>query len=114
VKHPEKLFRALEGRLKQHHVVYFSGSYHPTLWPRSLPECLAIAAFLNALNEQSADQHLLEMSEAELAIIERVCIEKGIGYDELIAEAVMDLYRKGDLQEQDVKDEDPADWWKNA
>jgi hypothetical protein len=90
------------------------GSYHPTLWPRSLPECLAIAAFLNALNEQSADQHLLEMSEAELAIIECVCIEKGIGYDELIAEAVMDLYRKGDLQEQDVKDEDPADWWKNA
>jgi hypothetical protein len=45
---------------------------------------------------------------------EQVCIEKGIGYDELIAEAVMDLYRKGDLQEQDVKDEDPADWWKNA
>jgi hypothetical protein len=88
------------------------GSYHPSLFPRSLTETLAIGACLNALHEQSAEEHLLEMSEAELALVERVCIERGIEYEDFMAAAISDVYSKGGLQESDEEDGDSADWWK--
>jgi hypothetical protein len=88
------------------------GLYHPSLWPRSLTESLAMAAYLNALHEQSAEEHLLEMSEAELAIIERVCIKCGIEYEEFVAAAIGALYRRGGFRESDNEDDDSADWWK--
>ena len=90
------------------------GSYHPSLWPRSLTESLAMAAYLNALHEQSAEEHLLEMSEAELERVERACIARGIGYEEFVAAAIGALYREGGFRESDEEEEDPADWWKKA
>jgi hypothetical protein len=90
------------------------GSYRPSLWPRSVAESLAVAMLFNDLNERSAEEHLLEMSEDELTFIERLCAELGIGYDDLVGDALLDLYRKGGFRESDEEEEDPADWWKKA
>jgi hypothetical protein len=73
-----------------------------------LAESLAVADFLSALHEQSAEEHLLEMSEAELAFVERTCIERGISYEEFVAAAIGELYRRGGFREPD-EGEDPAD-----
>jgi hypothetical protein len=86
------------------------------LWPDDLNECLVAASILAVFAEQGAEQALLEKSSEEMDILETLCRELGISYEELMPEAFYlywyKLNQKGDVGTQEQYEEDDSDWWK--
>src|SRR5260221_5576757 len=52
------------------------------LWPDSLDECIVVAAIIGKLIEQGAEELVVELEGEEMDLIEQVCQQLGIGYDD--------------------------------
>ena len=77
------------------------------LWPENLNECIVVAAIIGKLLELGAEELIVELEGEEMDLIERVCRQLGISYDELMEQAI-DCW----LQGGDDEDRDESDWWK--
>src|SRR5258708_36554867 len=76
------------------------------LWPNDLNECIVVAAIIGKLLEQGAEELVVELEGEEMDLLERVCRQLGISYDELIEQSIdYWLQRRSD-------EDDGSDWWK--
>jgi hypothetical protein len=83
------------------------------LWPNSLDECIVVAAAIGHLLKQGAEELVVELEGEEMDLIERVCQQLGISYDELMEQAI-DFKLRGGANEEEDEDHDQADWWKES
>jgi hypothetical protein len=73
-----------------------------------------VAVLLAVVFEDGAEKLLLELSGVEMDIIERICREGGLSYEEFVAEA-LECARNRNIKPGEADDEqDDSDWWKNA
>jgi hypothetical protein len=63
-------------------------------WPEDLADCLAVAALRAARYHAEAEAALLELSPQGLAALDQEAIRRGLGYDELAAQAVIERLRR--------------------
>ena len=64
-----------------------------TGWPEDLADCLAVAALRAARYHEEAEAALLNLSPEGLAALEREAIRRGLGYDELAAQVLIERLR---------------------
>ena len=64
-----------------------------TGWPEVLADCLAVAALRAARYHEAAEAALLNLSPEGLAVLEREAIRRGLGYDELAAQVLIERLR---------------------
>jgi hypothetical protein len=62
-------------------------------WPEDLADCLAGAALRAARYHEAAEAALLNLSPEGLAVLEQEAIRRGLGYDELAAQVLIERLR---------------------
>ena len=63
-------------------------------WPEDLADCLAVAALRAARYHAAAEAALLNLSPEGLAALEQEAIRRGLGYDELAAQVLIERLRR--------------------
>ena len=63
-------------------------------WPEDLADCLALAALRAARYHEEAEAALLNLSPEGLAVLEQEAIRRGLGYDELAAQVLIERLRQ--------------------
>ncbi len=84
-------------------------------WPKSFEERLVVGLLLSELFTLSAENHLLELDGEKMDIVESICRQKGISYEEFTREVIDTFLGKSNDKSgtrDDPEDQDEADWWK--
>jgi len=73
-------------------------------WPKSFEERLVVGLLLSELFTLSAENHLLELDGEKMDIVESICRQKGISYEEFTRE-VIDTFLGKSNDESGTRDE---------
>jgi len=84
-------------------------------WPKSFEERLVVGLLLSELFTLSAENHLLELDGEKMDVVESICRQGGISYEEFTREVIDSFLGKSNDESgarDDPDDQDEADWWK--
>ena len=82
----------------------------PAPWPSNFDERLVVGALLWKTVKRSGENYLLQLSGSKMDIIETICRNRGINYEEAIREAVVAALSGQASQDQDPRTEEPPAW----
>jgi hypothetical protein len=79
-------------------------------WPSNFDERLVVGALLWKTVKRSGENYLLQLSGSKMDILETICRNRGINYEEAIREAVVAALSGQVSQDQDPLTEELPDW----